>query len=105
MRTLGTLLAATAVFGMGLSAVPAEARDGRRGHHGYYKHQGKHWHGRHHGKRWHGRHHRRTHPGVALGVLGGALAGAAIASAAYPYYYYPYSYSYSYPYYGYYYPY
>ena len=53
---------------------------------------------------------RRTPPhngaGIALGVLGGTLAGAAIASAQ-PYYYsysYP-AYGYAYPGYGYYYPY
>ena len=62
-----------------------------------------HWHGG--GHHWHGGHHGGG-AGVALGLLGGALAAGAIASAANPYYYsygYP-SYSYS-PYYGYYAPY
>ena len=57
---------------------------------------------------WHGHHHGGWGGGaVALGVLGGALAGAGVASAP-PYYnpynpYYAYSapYSYSYPQYGY----
>jgi len=68
------------------------------------------------GHNWrHHRHHRDGWSGgeaAALGLLGGALAGAAIASTANPYNYpsysypytysYPYSYSYSYPYsYGY----
>jgi len=44
---------------------------------------------------WHG-----GGAGIALGLLGGALAGAAIASASNPYYY-PYDYSYAYPSYGY----
>ena len=49
-------------------------------------HGGGHWHGGgyHHG--WGG--------GAALGILGGALAGAAIASS-------PYYYGYAYPHYGY----
>jgi hypothetical protein len=64
---------------------------------------GKHWRGHHgHGGHWH-RHRHHNGAAIALGLLGGALAGAAIASAANPYYYYPYSYSYYSPYYGYYY--
>ena len=61
---------------------------------------------RHHGHQWQG-HHRHGGNGaaIALGVLGGALTGAAIASGSSyyrPYYSHPYSYGYSYPYYGYY---
>jgi hypothetical protein len=79
-------------------------------------HPGQNWHGGHGGPGWQGGHWRGGHwrgghhrhgwsggEGVALGLLGGALAGAAIAGAAnqyyYPYYSYPYSYSYAYPYY------
>ena len=103
MRTLGTLLASAAVIAMGLNPVPAQARDG---HHG---HGGRHWNGHHWngGYAWRGGHHRNNGAGIALGVLGGALAGAAIASAAQPDYYsysYP-TYGYAYPGYGYYYPY
>ena len=91
MRKLGTLLAGTAVIAMALASVPAEARPWKHGHHKHFKH-----HHQHHGKHW--RHHRRDGGAVALGLFG-ALAGAAIASAAQPYYY-----SYGYPYYGYSYP-
>lgn len=120
MRTLGTLLAGVAVVVMGLNTVPAQARDGRHGHGGrdWQGHHGKgghawrggrhsrghHWKG---GNAWRGGYHRNNGAGIALGVLGGALAGAAIASAAQPYYYsyaYP-AYGYAYPGYGYYYPY
>ena len=57
-------------------------------------------HGWHDGGRWQGGHHWGGGRGAAigLGILGGALAGAAIASSPY---YYPYSYGYGYPYYGY----
>jgi hypothetical protein len=87
MRKLGLALAAAALIGMGLSAVPAEARNWQ---HGHYNHHGH----------YHGKHHRDNGARIALGIIGGALAGAAIASQAQPYYY-----SYSYPYYGYAYPY
>src|SRR5262249_62276972 len=61
------------------------------------------WHGGWGG--WHGGYYRHNGGAVALGILGGALAGAAIAGATNPYYYsYPYPYSYAYPY-GYSYPY
>lgn len=86
MRKVASLLCGAAVISMGLSAaVPAQARDWHRGHY------------------WHGYHHRNNGAAIALGVIGGALAGAAVASG-YPYYY-SYSYPYSYPAYGYYYPY
>src|SRR5688572_31363630 len=90
MRLLGTLLTTAAVVSMTVGVVPAEARDWKRGHHkhGYYKH-GSHY--GHHWRRGHHRHHRNNGAGIALGLLGGALAGAAIASATNPYYY-PYSY-------------
>jgi hypothetical protein len=59
-----------------------------------------------HGGGW-GGYHRHDGGAVALGILGGALAGAAIAGATNPYYYnysypynYAYPYAYSYPYYG-----
>ncbi|MGE0257946.1 MAG: hypothetical protein AB7H71_13160 [Alphaproteobacteria bacterium] len=119
MRKLGTLLAGAAVIAMGLNAVPAQARDGRHGDGGHHSNK-QHWkggnawrgdHGRgnhwNRGYAWHGGYHRDNGDGIALGVIGGALAGAAIASAAQPYYYsysYP-AYGYSYPAYGYYYPY
>jgi hypothetical protein len=86
LKKTGRALALTTalVAAASLSAVPSAAY--ARGWHG-----SGHWHG---GGRWAG-------PAVGLGILGGALAGAAIASS--PYYYgygYPY-YSYP-PYYGYY---
>jgi hypothetical protein len=67
----------------------------------------KDWHGGGWGG-WHGGGYYRHNGGaVALGILGGALAGAAIAGATNPYYYnysypyrYAYPYGYSYPYYG-----
>lgn len=104
---MATLTAAILVA-VSFSTVPTDAfaRDGRhwRGHN-HHRHAGHHhWRGHH---RHAGHHHWRGHHHggrVALGVLGGAVAGAAIASAANPYYY-PYAYSYSYPAYGYYYPY
>jgi len=62
-------------------------------------HGGGHWGGGH----WGGHHHHGGGAGIALGLLGGAPAGAAIASAANPYYApYSYSYGYGYPSYGYY---
>jgi hypothetical protein len=107
-KTVGRLALAAAVAGMAsLTAAPGDAfaRDGRhwRGHHGH--HGQHHWRGhhRHHSQHWRG-HHRHRGPDVALGLLGGALAGAAIAAATNPYYAYPNAYGY-YPYYNYYYPY
>ena len=94
-RIPGFLLAGAAIVAMSLNALPAQARDW---HHG---HGGRHWNSHY----WYGGHHRGNGAGIALGLLGGALAGAAIASAAQPYYYsysYP-TYGYSYPGYGYYY--
>jgi hypothetical protein len=84
MKRAGTLLAAAAVLGMSLSVVPAQAHDW---------HRGAGW-----GGGWH-RHHNNG-AAIAFGLIGGALAGAAIASANHAYAY-PYGYSYSYPYYGY----
>ena len=82
-------IAAGLVAAVSLGVAPNAAY--ARGWHG----GGGHW-GHHGGGHWGG--------GVALGILGGALAGAAIASG-YPYYCgYPYAY-YGYPYYGYPYPY
>ena len=99
MRTLGTLLAGVAVIAMGLNTVPAQAKDWRHGHGGHHGH-GHHWNG---GYAWRGGHHHNNGGEIALGLLGGALAGAAIASTAQPYYYsYPYpTYGYAYPGYGY----
>ena len=77
----GLALSAALVGAVSLAAAPAaQARDW---------HGGGHWHGGgwHHGGGWGG-------AAVGLGLLGGALAGAAIASS-------PYYYGYSYPYYGY----
>lgn len=77
----GVALSAALVGALSLAAVPAaQARNW---------HGGGHWHGGgwHRGGGWGG-------AAVGLGLLGGALAGAAIASS-------PYYYSYSYPYYGY----
>jgi hypothetical protein len=104
-KNLGRLavLGAAVVAAVPLTAAPSPA-------------QAQRWHGYHGGYGWHGGHgwrggywrHRDNGSGIALGLIGGALAGAAIASAANPYgYYYPYySYSYPYPYsYGYTYPY
>ena len=87
----GLALSAALLGATSMVAVPAAyARDW---------HGGGHWHGRGH---WH---HGGGGAGIALGLLGGALAGAAIASSS-PYYYgysYPsYGYGYGYPY-GYYY--
>lgn len=89
MRTLGMLLASAALVGMTASAVPAEAHGWKHGHYN--------------GENWRGGHHRPNGAAIALGILGGALTGAAIASA--PRHYYPYPYTYAYPYYGYAYPY
>ena len=93
-KTGRTLAILSAVAGtLSLTAAPgAYARD---------------WHGGGWGG-WHGGGYYRHNGGaVALGILGGALAGAAIAGATRPYYYnhsYPYTYAYpyrySYPYYG-----
>jgi hypothetical protein len=75
----------------------AQAERGNRGDHGWQRGGGG------HGGGWHRGHHRHHHRGggggaaIGLGLLGGALAGAAIANSySYPYY----GYSYSYPYYG-----
>jgi hypothetical protein len=86
----GLALTATVVSALSLGTAPASyARNWHGGGGG-----GGHWGGGHRGG---------GGAGIALGLLGGALAGAAIASAANPYYYNnPYPYSYSYPYnYGY----
>ncbi len=86
-RKTGRALALTSalVAAASLSVVPSSAY--ARGWHG----------GSWHGGGWH------RGPGIGLGILGGALVGAAIASSTYPYYYgYPYySYGYGYPYYSY----
>jgi hypothetical protein len=78
----GLALSAAIIGAVSLAAAPAaQAREW---------HGGGHWHGggwHHHGGGWGG-------AAVGLGLLGGALAGAAIASS-------PYYYGYSYPYYGY----
>jgi hypothetical protein len=87
-------LTAALLAAVSLTLVPSEAYAKKRHHH---------WQG-------HGHHHRGggNGAGIALGLLGGALAGAAIASGSSyyrPYSSYPYSYGYSgysYPYYGYY---
>jgi hypothetical protein len=87
----GLVIAAAVIAAGSLTMAPSAA---------YAEHWNHGWHGG--GNHWHGHHHGGG--GVALGILGGALAAGAIASAANPYYY-----SYGYPYYpsynGYYYPY
>jgi hypothetical protein len=93
-RGLAMMTAVVAVVAFTAAPGTANAKDWRYGHH------------HHHGGWGNG--------GVALGILGGALAGAAIASATNPYYYaptpyyapapYTYPYTYAYPappYYGY----
>jgi hypothetical protein len=84
----GIAVAAALLGAVSLTAAPgaAYARD----------HGG--WRG---GGGWH-HHHGGGGAGIALGLLGGALAGAAIANSySYPYYGYSYPYyGYSYPYYG-----
>ena len=82
-KTGRSLVMSAALLGaLSLAAAPAaQARDWHGG--------GGHWHGG--GGHWH---HGGFGGGVGLGLLGGALAGAAIASS-------PYYYGYSYPYYGY----
>ncbi|HKS88546.1 MAG TPA: hypothetical protein VJR70_03810 [Stellaceae bacterium] len=101
-RGIGIATALAATVAMTAAPGAAYARDWHGGgwHGGGWRGGG--WGGGGWGGGWH--HHRGFGGGIALGLLGGALAGAAIASAS-PYYYYPYSYSYSYPYYGYYNPY
>ena len=100
-------MTAAIVAAVSFSAAPGTAYaqrahdGGHRGGGGWHSgggggwHGGGHW-GGHRGGGWGG-------AGIGLGILGGALAGAAIASAANPYYYgYPYSYGYPYAYdYGY----
>jgi hypothetical protein len=98
-KKTGRALAVTTaiVAAVSFSAAPGTAY-AQRGHGG-----GGGWHGG--GGGWHGggggwRGHRGGGwggAGIGLGVLGGALAGAAIANS---YYGYPYSYGYGYPYYG-----
>jgi hypothetical protein len=123
MRKLGVLLSGAAVIAMvGWNTVPAQAGDGHRGHgarhwkggdHSARHWKGDNWKGRYarggrnwdRGQSWRGGYRRDNGAGIALGLIGGALAGAAIASAAQPYYYsysYP-AYGYAYPGYGYYY--
>lgn len=102
-------LAAAVLSAVSLTVAPtaAVARDGWRGHNG----GGHHWRGDRNwgGDHWRGSHRRGGDGGaIALGLIGGALAGAALSNAynynyAYPYSYgYAYPYSYSYPSYGYY---
>lgn len=88
----GLALSAALIGAVSLAAAPAaQAREW---------HGGGHWHGGgwHHGGGWGG-------AAVGFGLLGGALAGAAIASSpyyyGYSYPYYGYGYGSSYPYYGY----
>ncbi|MGD9617604.1 MAG: hypothetical protein AB7H90_07455 [Alphaproteobacteria bacterium] len=99
------VLGAAVLAAASLTLAPGSAYAQHRGGHGWH---GGHWRG---GDHWRGNHHWRGHhrhgwrggDAAALGLLGGALAGAAIAGAAnqYPYYgySYPYSYGYAYPYY------
>src|SRR3954465_10793464 len=89
------LAVATAVLAaVSLTAAPgsAYARDWHGGHGGGGWHGGGgHWGGHHRGGgQWGGHRHVGGGAGIAVGVLGGGLAGAAIAN----------SYGYSYPYYG-----
>ena len=93
-KKTGRALALTSavVAAVSLSAMPssAYARDW---------HDGGNWHG---GGGWHGNHWDGA--AIGLGILGGALVGATVASNSYYYpysYSYPYSYGYGYPYYGY----
>ena len=92
-KKTGRGLAASAAILAAVSLTAAPSAAYARDWHG-----GGHWGGGH----WGGyRHHGGGGAGIALGILGGALAAGAIASATSPYYY-PYSYSYGYPYSGYY---
>ena len=71
----------------------AQAERGKRGDHGWQRGGGGHGGG--HGGGWNRGHRGGGGAAVGLGLLGGALAGAAIANSySYPYY------GYSYPYYG-----
>ena len=113
-KTAGPLVLGAILSAASVTAVPTEAvaRDGWRDHgrggppgHAGHQWRGDHGRGGHHWRGHHGHHRGGDGAGVALGLLGGALAGAALSNAYNYNYYnyaYPYGYSYSYPYYGYY---
>src|SRR5438552_679028 len=99
---ISAALLAAVSFAVAPGTAYAQHRGGGGTHSGSWSGHSGNWHGGSWRGGWHGR-------GWGWGwpVVGGLVAGAAIASAAYPYYYgYPYSYyGYPYPYYGYGYPY
>jgi hypothetical protein len=84
MRTITMLLAAAAIVGIGLSTVPAEARDWQNSyssrssrdtasHHGWQRHTNQHQWQRHH--RWYPRHYRYGYHHRSYQRAPGALFG------------------------------